>query len=326
MDELTIIISAAVFIFSVLLIFSFWLLFTESKYLEKQAVKKRLLFMSTGAWHGQEKIASYREKTLANANVFVKLSFKLPRIKHLDRVILAGGLEINPLFFVLGSIALGILGVLAGYVIPRKIPGLAAGTGILFALLPYFYLRVRAAISKKKFIEQFPEALDLLSRALRSGHAFTSGLSMVSEQMDSPIKDEFGSVVDEVNFGLSLKEALLNMCERVPMTDLRFFAMAVLIQTETGGNIAEIMDNISRILRERIQFKRHVNTLTAEGKVSAYILLALPILMFIYLYMTNYDYVSLLWREHLGQYMLAGGIISQIIGAIVIFKMVDIDV
>lgn len=326
MDELTIIISAAVFVFIVLLIFSFWLLFTENKYLEKRAIKKRLLFMSTGTWHGQEKIASYREKALANANAFVKLSFKLPRIKHLDRIILAGGLEINPSFFVLGSIVLGAIGVLAGCVIPKKIPGLAAGMGILFALLPYLYMRVRAARSKKKFIDQFPEALDLLSRAMRSGHGFTSGLSMVSEQMDSPIKDEFGSVVDEVNFGLSLKEALLNMCERVQIADLKFFSMAVLIQTETGGNIAEIMDNISRILRERIQFKRQVNTLTAEGKISAYILLALPILMFIYFYMTNYDYVSLLWREQLGQYMLAGGIFFQIIGAIVIFKMVDIEV
>jgi tight adherence protein B len=325
MNLLTLGILIAVFIFGTLLAFSFSLLFAESKYLKKRAVKKRLLYMSSGAWHGQEKFAAYRERVLANANPFVRLAFKLPRINKLNKMILAAGMDVNPWIFILASITLGAIGILAGFIIPKKIPGIEILSAILFAFLPYIFLLVKINMTKKKFLEQFPEALDLLSRALRSGHAFTSALAMVTDQMDAPIKNEFGSIVDEVNFGLSLKEALLNMCERVPVTDLRFFAVAVLIQSETGGNIAEVMDNISHIMRERVQFKRQVNSLTAEGRVSAIILMALPVVMFFYLYFTNYAYVSLLWQDQLGQKMLACGIGMQIIGAIVLMKMVDIE-
>jgi len=326
MDWEVITILAVVFIFTGLLCFSFWVLIAESRFLKKRTVKSRLLYMTTSGWHGQDKIASYREKTLEKANGFVKLASKLPRFKRVDKLILSSNIDMNPNFFTLVSIALGVAGVLTGLLLPSKVPGQTAILAILFALLPYLALSYKASSSLKLFVEQFPDALDLLSRALRVGHAFSSGMTIVSEQMDAPINEEFGYVVDEINFGLSLKEALLNMCERKPSDDLRFFTVAVLIQAETGGNISKIMDNLSRILRERIQFKRQVRTLTAEGRVSAYILLALPLVLFAYFYLTNYDYISLLWREQLGQYLLAAGVIAQIIGSIVMKKMVDIDV
>lgn len=315
-----------VFIFATLLFFSFLILVAENSYFKKQAIKKRLLCMSSGSWHGQEKINLYRQNTLDQANCFVKIASSLPRLKKLNKIILAAGLEINPWSVVLFSILSGIFGITVGVLFQKNLLGMEIMMGILFAFLPYFYLLVKANKLKQKILEQFPEALDLLSRALRSGHAFTSAMAMVSEQMDTPIKDEFGAVVDEINFGLSHKEALLNMCERKPLPDLRFFAVAVLIQSETGGNIAEIMDNIGRILRERIQFKRQLKTLTAEGKISAIILLALPVLMFFYLYASNYEYISLLWRDQIGKYLLAGGILLQILGTIIIRRMVDIEV
>ncbi len=326
MDWEVITILAVVFIFTGLLCFSFWILIVESRYLKKRTVRSRLLYMTTSAWHGQEKIALYRDKALENASGFVRFASKLPRFKQVDKLILSSSVDMNPNSFTFISIALGLVGGLAGYIVPKIIPGQEAIAAILFALLPYLVLSHKANSCLKKFIEQFPDALDLLSRALRVGHAFTSGMTIVSEQMDAPISEEFGYVVDEINFGLSLKEALLNMCERKPSDDLRFFTVAVLIQAETGGNISKIMDNLSRILRERIQFKRQVRTLTAEGRVSAYILLALPLVLFAYFYLTNYHYISLLWREQLGQYLLAVGVIAQIIGSIVMKKMVDIDV
>jgi tight adherence protein B len=123
-----------------------------------------------------------------------------------------------------------------------------------------------------------------------------------------------------------MNEAMENLCERVPISDLRFFTVAVLVQRETGGNIGEILDNISRLIRERIQFKRHVAALTAEGRLSAVVLIGLPILMFFYMYTTNYDYLSLLWKEKIGHYMIFGAIILQIIGSYIIKRIVDIDI
>ena len=197
----------------------------------------------------------------------------------------------------------------------------------LFAyLLPYFFLKLAEKNYYKKFNEQLPEALDLLSRAVRSGNALSAGLGMIAEQIEDPISSEFAATVDEINLGLTMTEAMENLCERVPIADLRFFSIAVLVQKETGGNIGEILDNISRLIRERIQFKRHVSALTAEGRLSAIVLIGLPIFMFIYMYLTNYEYISLLWTEKMGHYMIFGAIIMQIIGSYVIKRIVDIDI
>ena len=149
---------------------------------------------------------------------------------------------------------------------------------------------------------------------------------MIAEEIEDPIHSEFAAVVDEINLGLTMDEAMENLCERVPVPDLRFFSIAILVQKETGGNIGEILDNISRLIRERIVFKDHVAALTAEGRLSAVVLVGLPIFMFVYMYLTNYDYLSLLWTEKTGHYMIYGAIILQIIGAYVIKRIVDIDI
>ena len=176
------------------------------------------------------------------------------------------------------------------------------------------------------FNEQLPEALDLLSRAVRSGNSLTAGLAMIGEELEAPISPEFAATVDEINLGLTMNEAMENLCERVPLSDLRFFTIAVLVQKETGGNIGEILDNISRLIRERIQFKRQVRALTAEGRYSAGILISLPILMFCYIYFTNYEYMSIMLEEKMGHYMLFGAAIMQIIGSIMIKRIVTIDI
>ncbi len=193
-------------------------------------------------------------------------------------------------------------------------------------LVPYLLLKQAEKNYYKKFNNQLPEALDLLSRAVRSGNALSAGLGMIAEQCEAPISLEFSATVDEINLGLTMNEAMENLCERVPIPDLRFFTIAVLVQKETGGNIGEILDNISRLIRERIQFKDHVAALTAEGRLSAVVLIGLPIFMFVYMYLTNYEYISLLWTEKLGHYMIFGAIILQIVGAYVIKRIVDIDI
>ena len=197
--------------------------------------------------------------------------------------------------------------------------------GLVLLVLPYIVLRMREKASFEKFQEQLPEALDLLARSLRSGHALSSGMETVAEEMEDPIRAEFRAAVDEVNLGLSLKEALDNMCARVASTDLRFFSIAILMQRETGGNIAEVLDKISELIRERVYFLRQVKVLTAEGRLSGIILIALPIVMFVYIFLVNYAYISLLWTEKIGLYMLAGGCILMIIGALVIRRIVSIE-
>lgn len=325
MDRLTLLLLCAIFLFTVSIVFMLYLSWAESKFAEKRTVKKRLLSISAGGKHGEEKLALYRDKVLRDVGAFERLLFKIPRCTALDRMLLKAGTPLNATTFILASITLGVVGLLAGLkFLPQPLAAVALCLVLLF--LPLFLLK-RAEISYyHKFQEQIPEALDLLARAVRSGHAITSGIGMISQEMEDPIRGEFAAVADEVNLGLTLKEALDNLCERIQSMDIRFFAIAILLQKETGGNIAEILDNISRLLRERVQFGRQVRALTAEGRLSAGVLIALPIFMFIYIYFVNNKYISTLWSEDLGQYMLFGAIVLQIIGAWIIKKIVTIEI
>ncbi|MDH3392989.1 MAG: type II secretion system F family protein [Desulfobulbaceae bacterium] len=324
MDLITITLLSLVFLFAVSLVELVYHLWVESHFARKKIFRKRLMYISAGGKHGKDKLDRFRERTLQNAAYIEKLAQSLPRSTRLDQMLLKSGLPISASGFIICCCILAILGLGIGIFVKR--PDLAFMLAIMGLLLPYIFLRTKEGQFMRKFEEQLPEALDLLARAMRSGHALTSGLEMVAQEMDDPIKSEFGATVDEINLGLSFKEAFGNLCERVPSTDLAFFAIATLIQKETGGNIAEILDKISKLIRERIQFKRELKTLTAEGRLSAWILIALPILMFIYIYFANYEYVSLLWRDKAGHYMLSGGILLQIIGVFAINKIIKIEI
>jgi tight adherence protein B len=298
---------------------------SESRFVEKRQVKKRLMFISAGGKHGQEKLARYRKGILKEVGAFERLVFSIPRLSDLDKLLLKSKTPLNATLFVVLSVTLGVVGFGFGYLYLPQITS-AVVMALVCLLSPYLFLKLAEMNYYKKFNNQLPEALDLLARAVRSGNALTAGLSMIAEQTEDPICSEFTATVDEINLGLTLNEAMENLCERVPIPDLRFFAIAILVQKETGGNIGEILDNISRLIRERIQFKDHVAALTAEGRLSAVVLIGLPIFMFLYMYLTNYAYISLLWTEKLGHYMIFGAIILQIIGAYVIKRIVDIDI
>lgn len=325
MDLITIFLYVTVFIFAFAIVEVIYLAWAESRFVEKRTVKKRLLYISAGGKHGQDKLARYRQSVLKDVGSYERFILSLPRLSKLDNLLIKVKLPINASLFIVFSITLGAVGFLLGY---RYLPQPLAATfiGLALLLLPYFLLKIAEKKYYENFNDQLPEALDLLARAVRSGNAVTSGLDMISKEMSDPISTEFGATVDEINLGLTMKEALDNLCERVPVSDLRYFAIAVMVQKETGGNVAEILDNISRLIRERIQFKRHVKALTAEGRYSAGVLIALPVLMFVYIYFTNYDYLSLLWTEEVGHYLLFGAIVMQIVGAFVIKRIVTIEI
>lgn len=197
---------------------------------------------------------------------------------------------------------------------------------IIGLALPFMFLNSKRGKRVRAFEEGFPEALDLIARALKAGHAFITGLKMVADEMPEPIGPEFRKTFDEQNFGLPLKDALENLTMRVPGLDVRFFATAVLIQRETGGNLSEILENLAHVVRERFKILRQVRVYTAHGRMTAYVLLALPAVLCVALAFINPDHMNLLFRERMGQMLLMAAIIMQAIGYVWIRQVIKIEV
>jgi tight adherence protein B len=324
MDVMTLLLLIAIFLFTASIIQMLYLAWAGSRFAARRTLKKRLLYMSAGGYSGQEKLSLYKNKALKDAGVLERLAFSLPRIGRLDRMLVKSGFPLNVTGFLSISLILGVVGGFVGaWLFSGYLGGVALGMGCLFA--PFLLLRHAEKKSLAKFDEQLPETLDLLGRSVRAGHALSSGFEIVAEEMAEPTRGEFAAAIDEINLGLSFREALENMCTRVPSRDLRFFAIAVMIQKESGGNIAEILDKISSLIRERIEFKRQVEALTAEGKLSAIILIMLPILIFFFLYFKSYQYVSLLWTDPLGHLMGGVAIVLMILGIFAMKKIVSIE-
>ncbi len=204
--------------------------------------------------------------------------------------------------------------------------GIAFAAGVAGLVVPVLVLRKRRRDRLHKFEERFPEALDLISRAIRAGHAFSAGLKMAADELDDPVGQEFRVTFDEQNFGLPLKDALNNLSDRIPNLDVRFFATAVLIQRETGGNLSEILDNLAHVVRERFKILREVRVHTAHGRLTGYVLGALPAVLVVALLFINPDQVNLLFRDRMGQMMLTAAIVLQTIGYVWIKQVVKIEV
>ena len=243
----------------------------------------------------------------------------------LERWIEQSGVKVSISGLLLMSVGTGILlAVVAGMVARPAWAPLVGGIAGFF--VPFALIRQRRAARLRKFEEQFPEALDLISRAVRAGHAFNSGLKMVADEVDDPVGREFRKTFDEQNFGLPLKDSLNNLADRVPILDVRFFATAVLIQRETGGNLAEILDNLAHVVRERFKILRQVRVHTAHGRLTGYVLLALPAALAVALMFINPDHMNLLFRERMGHFLLLTAIVMQILGYFWIKQVVKIEV
>jgi len=192
--------------------------------------------------------------------------------------------------------------------------------------LPLLWLIRKRKKRVRKLVEQLPDVFELMSQALRAGHSLASAIQLVSQQMPDPISGEFARVFHEQNLGLKVEEALLNMAQRVDQMDVRFFVTAVLIQRQVGGDLAEVLDKIGKVIRERIALFGTVQALTAEGRLSGYVLLALPVIVFLVMLKVNGDYARLLFTDPLGKMMLTTGIVMQLMGWAMIKKIVNIKV
>jgi len=221
-------------------------------------------------------------------------------------------------------VAAVVAAFVTGIFTPSWYGRLAAGA--LGSALPIGFLSHRRSKRMRAFEEQFPEALDLLSRALRAGHAFQSAMGMVADELKEPVGPEFKKTFDQQNFGLPLRDALVQMSERVPILDVRFFVTAVLIQRDTGGNLSEILDNLAHVVRERFKVKRQVRVHTAHGRFTALVLLSLPPALAIVLRYINPEHMEVLFTNPMGRTMLITVMIMQVVGFIWIRKVIRIEV
>jgi tight adherence protein B len=243
----------------------------------------------------------------------------------LSRLIERSGVQTTASTIVLASLGLGALLAMVTFVSVRQ--PFAWPVGALLGLaFPTLYLKYKRSSRMKRFEEQFPEALDLLSRAIRAGHAFQTAMGMCADELPEPVGVEFRKSFDQQNFGLPLKDALNELAERVPHLDVKFFVTAVLIQRETGGNLAEILDNLAHVVRERFKILRQVRVHTAHGRFTGYVLLALPASLGVVLAFLNPEHMDLLFKERMGQMMIGGAIVMQTIGYFWIRQVIKIEV
>jgi len=203
---------------------------------------------------------------------------------------------------------------------------IAPVVGAAFSGLPFFWLSFRRKRRLNKFAAQLPDALELIARSLRAGHSLAAGFQLVSSEGSDPIAEEFGRVFEEQNLGIPFEEALENLAKRIPNLDLKFFVTAIVLQRQTGGDLAEILDKIGRLIRERFKIWGQVQALTGEGRLSGIVLLSLPPVLFITVYRMNPEYIELLFTDDLGKKMLMFGIVSQLVGALVIRKIINIRI
>ncbi len=244
---------------------------------------------------------------------------------NLDKAIFQSGVKINSSQFLWLVAGMASGAALVAFVF-SPIKALAPVAAVVAALLPVGFLFWKRKKRMDKFSAQLPAALDLMGQALRAGQSLPAGIQLVGEKMADPLGPEFHKAFEQQNLGVPLTDSLKDMGDRIDNLDLRFFVTAVTLQRQTGGDLAEILDKISGLIRERFQIKGQIQALTGEGRISGIVLLGLPPVLFLVMLRLNYDYVMKLFETEIGQKMLVGAIVMQLLGAFAIKKIIDIKV
>ena len=265
-----------------------------------------------------------RQRMLSELPPMERLLQRLPRLRQLDQSILQSGLAWSVSSVLLACIALFAAGWAVVATGLHQSTTVAAAAGVALGLVPFLYIRYRRRKRLEKFERQLPDALDLLTRALRAGHAFPAALKMAGEELSEPIAGEFSTVHDEVNFGVSLGQALGHLSERVPLTDLRYFVVAVLIQRESGGNLTEILGNLSQLIRERLKLMGKVRVLSSEGRLSAWILTLMPFFMAGLMNLMNPEFMKPLWTDPIGINIITYTLSLMFFGVLIMRKIIKI--
>ena len=318
------ILSFLVFIVSLALVISGIYFFFEAP-AEKRRLRRRMEMAQAdmlGPSSGGAESNLVRAEVLSKIPAMHRLLLNVPGTAKLQLFIQQSAVEITAGMLISLSLLAGWLVFLIALLFSAVVI-LAILFGLLAMSIPFLAVAIKRQRRFLKFEEQFPDAIDLLARAVRAGHAFTTGLELIAKEMPPPMSEEFQRTYEQQNLGLPLRDAFENLMRRMPLTDVRIFVTALMIQKDSGVNLAEILDNLSTIIRERFKLMRQIRTYTAQGRLSLYLLVAIPPLMGIMLYFLNKEYIMRLFNDPLGLRFLMAGIVLQVLGYFTIRKIIQ---
>lgn len=318
------VILALVFVAMLLMLEAGRMLWKQYRSPEARRLERRLRALS--AVHDRSAPTKLvKERALSDIPRLQRALQRTPRAYQLDRMLVQSGLDWSVSGLLMACAMLWVLGALLVVILGQPLV-LAVLAGAAPGLLPLLHLQRQRRLRLVLMERQLPEALDLMTRALRAGHAFSSGLQMAGDELAEPIAGELRLVHDEINYGTSLPQALVNLSERVPITDLRYFVVAVLIQRESGGNLTEMLVNLSRLIRERLKLHDRVRVLSAEGRMSAWILGLMPFGLAGLLNLLNPEFMSALWTDPIGITILKWLAALMVMGILMLHRIVRIRV
>ncbi len=273
----------------------------------------------------EEELALLRDEQLSQIPAFDTVLRRSARVIEIQKMLAQGGMSMRAGNFLGFSALAGLIAAIAAYGLSKRVE--VAWVALLVGfILPYSYASYRRNKRFEKFEGLFPEAIDTLARAVRAGHAFTTALEMITAEVAEPVSSEFRQLYEEQKFGMPVRDALINLTERMPLVDVKFFVTAVMLQRETGGNLAEILDNLSYVIRERFKIQRQVRVYTAQGRLTMALLMGMPPVIVTVMLLLNPAFIRPLFSDPIGHTLLVAGIVLQTIGYFVIRKIIRIQV
>ena len=313
------------------------LTFAVAMFLDQRSAQARLLrerLASVDRASEREpspELALLRDEMLSQIPAIDNLLRRSERMTKVQHLLEQANLRVRAgnllLYCVVSAIAMGAVGLLLATSLPPNQGLLFAMLGlVLGGVLPYSYASYRRTKRFQRFEELFPDAIDTLARAVRAGHAFTTALELIAHEIAEPVAGEFRMLFEEQKFGLPVRDALMNLTERMPLVDVKFFVTAVMLQRETGGNLAEILDNLSYVIRERFKIMRQVRVYTAQGRLTMMLLMGLPPLIVVIMLMTSPIFIRPLFADPIGHTLIVSGIVLQTLGYFVIRNIIRIQV
>ena len=316
---LLVLVLVAMAVFAVVMLF-------DQRRAQARLIKERLADERKAPELGTEEApALVRDEQLSNIPALDALLRRSERVSAIQKMLLQAGLTMRAGNFLGLCAVAGIVGAVAGYTLGKRVE--VAWIALLAGfLLPYSYASYRRTKRFEKFEELFPEAIDTLARAVRAGHAFTTALELITSEISEPIAGEFRQLFEEQKFGMPVRDALMNLTDRMPLVDVKFFVTAVMLQRETGGNLAEILDNLSYVIRERFKIQRQVRVYTAQGRLTMALLMGMPPIIVVVMLVLNPSFIQPLFRDPIGHTLLVAGITLQTVGYFVIRKIIRIQV
>ncbi|MGA9643954.1 MAG: type II secretion system F family protein [Terriglobales bacterium] len=317
-------IALLVFIVVTLGVFAVMSLLDERKS-QARVLRNRLAATDKAGERAPLELALLRDEMLSRIPAFDTLLRRSERVSILQKMLAQGNVEIRAgNFLIVSAVSAALLATVA-IVVGKNVMFGWAGAALGF-FVPYAYASHMRARRFQKFEEKFPEAIDTLARAVRAGHAFTTALEMIANEIAEPVAGEFRQLYEEQKFGLPVRDALLNLTDRIPLVDVKFFVTAVMLQRETGGNLAEILDNLSYVIRERFKILRQVRVHTAQGRLTMVLLMALPPTIVVLMLILNPGFIHPLFADPIGHTLIVAGITLQTLGYFVIRKIIRIQV